>query len=214
MKINNLFKYFLRFTFLQVAITATTIWYFDKFVFVSFDQKFEVYQKIVEDYERFYNFLPLSWITIDAIFFIVIFLFLVLLYTTKFYTYVNELDFSYKNKYLDDYVMLYFMWNSYFFSALFLFRVEGLVRSYLILFTFIVPFLLLLLRNGEIISNILGRSVSKENYISFNLEADSNFKNLRVLAFRNEKLAVKADVENIHNIVIEEVMKEMILFQQ
>ena len=205
MKINNLFKYFLRFTFLQLAITATTIWYFDKFVFVSTNQKFEVYLKIVEDYERFYNFLPLSWITIDAIFFIVIFLFLILLYSTKFYTYVNELDFSYKNKYLDDYVMLYFMWNSFFFSALFLFRVEGLVRSYLLLFTFIVPLLLLLFRNGEIISNILGRSVSKENYISFNLEGDSNFKNLRVLAFRNEKLAVKADVENIHNIVIEEV---------
>ena len=205
MKINSLVKYVLRFTFLQVSISATTIWYFDSFVFLNFDHKFDIYLKIIEDYERFYNFVPLSLITIDAIFFVVIFLFLILLYTTKFYTYVNELDFSYKNKYLDDYVMLYLMWNSYFFSALFLFRVDGLVRSYLILFTFIIPFLLLILRNGEIISNFLGRSVSKENYISFNLEGDSNYKNLRILAFRNEKLAVKADVENIYNIVIEEV---------
>ena len=51
----------------------------------------------------------------------------------------------------------------------------------------------------------LGRSVSNENYLSFNLESDSNFKNLRILAYRNEKLAIKDSSENIEDTVIKEV---------
>jgi len=204
-KINNLIKYLLRFTFLLVLISNTTIWYFDKYTFINPEHKYSIYLKIIEDYERFYNFFPISWITLDALFVFATALFLALLYTTKFYTYVNELDFSYDNKYLDDYVFLYLMWNSYFFSILYLFRVDGLSRSYLIIFTFIVPLLLLFFRNGEILSNFLGRSVSNENYISFNLDGDSNFKNLRILAYRNEKLAVKFNTENITETVIKEV---------
>ena len=97
------------------------------------------------------------------------------------------------------------MWNSYFFSMLFLFRIDGLSRSYLVLFTFIIPFILLFFRNSEIISNFLGRSVSNENYVSFNLDSESNFKNLRILAYRNEKLSVKISEEHIHKSVIKEV---------
>jgi lipopolysaccharide/colanic/teichoic acid biosynthesis glycosyltransferase len=205
MKIKSLIKYLLRFSLLLFVISYTTIWYFDKFTFINDEHKFEIYLNIVEDYERFYNFFPLSWITIDALFFIITFLFLILLYTTKFYTYVNELDFSYDNRYLDDYVLLYLMWNSYFFSMLYLFRIDGLSRSYLVLYSFTIPFILLLFRNGEIISNLLGRSVSNENYLSFNLESDSNFKNLRILAYRNEKLAIKDNAENIENTVVREV---------
>ena len=205
MKINRLFKYILRFSFLQIVISYTTIWYFDKFTFIDSNHKYNIYLNILEDYERFYNFFPLSWITIDTLFFLITAIFLVLLYTTKFYTYVNELDFSYDNKYLDDYVLLYLMWNSYFFSMLYLFRIDGLSRSYLMLFTFTIPLILLLFRNSEIISNVLGRSVSNENYLSFNLENDSNFKNLRILAYRNEKLAIKDNSENIEETVIREV---------
>ena len=205
MKINRLFKYILRFSFLQIVISYTTIWYFDKFTFIDSNHKYNIYLNILEDYERFYNFFPLSWITIDTLFFLITAVFLVLLYTTKFYTYVNELDFSYDNKYLDDYVLLYLMWNSYFFSMLYLFRIDGLSRSYLMLFTFTIPLILLLFRNSEIISNVLGRSVSNENYLSFNLENDSNFKNLRILAYRNEKLAIKDNSENIEETVIREV---------
>lgn len=205
MKANSILKYILRFTFLHFFILFTTIRYFDKFTFIDAEHKFSIYLNIVEDYERFYNFFPLSWITIDAIFFLVIFIFLVLLYSTKFYTYVNELDFSYDNNYLDDYVTLYLLWNSYFFSMLYLFRFDGLSRSYLVLYTFIIPFILLFFRNSEIISNVLGRSVSNENYLSFNLESDSNFKNLRILAYRNEKLAIKDSSENMEDTVISEV---------
>ena len=205
MKIKSLIKYLLRFSLLQLSITYITIWYFDKYAFISSDHKFNIYLKIIEDYERFYNFFPVSWITLDSLFAVVTFVFLVLLYTTKFYTYVNELDFSYDSKYLDDYVLLYLMWNSYFFSMLFLFRIDGLSRSYLVLFTFIIPFILLFFRNSEIISNFLGRSVSNENYVSFNLDSESNFKNLRILAYRNEKLSVKISEEHIHKSVIKEV---------
>ena len=145
MKLNSLIKYLIRFTFLLVVISYTTIWYFDKYTFIDADHKYSIYLKIIEDYERFYNFFPISWITLDALFVFATALFLALLYTTKFYTYVNELDFSYDNKYLDDYVFLYLMWNSYFFSILYLFRVDGLSRSYLVIFTFIVPLILLFL---------------------------------------------------------------------
>ena len=205
MKLNSFVKYLFRFSFLQFLISYTTIWYFDKYTFINQEHKFAIYLNIVEDYQRFYNFFPLSWVTVDSLFIVITFIFLVMLYATKFYTYVNELDFSYDNKYLDDYILLYLMWNSYFFSMLYLFRLDGLSRSYLVLYSFIIPFLLLLFRNSEIISNFLGRSVSNENYLSFNLENDSNFRNLRILAYRNEKLAIKNLAENIEDTVIREV---------
>tara|TARA_Y100000389_G_C17415570_1_gene493474 strand:- start:41 stop:1048 length:1008 start_codon:yes stop_codon:yes gene_type:complete len=39
-------------------------------------------------------------------------------------------------------------------------------------------------RNSEFISSLLGRSVTNENYITFNLEQDSIFRNLRIMTFR------------------------------
>jgi lipopolysaccharide/colanic/teichoic acid biosynthesis glycosyltransferase len=183
------------------------VWYFDKYVFINQEHKFEVYLSLVEDRERFYDFIPLSWVTIDALFFILIFIFLVLLYTTKFYTYVNELDFSYDRKFLDDYFMLYLLWNSFVFSSLYVFRITGLSRANLVLFSFFIPLILLLFRNSEILSTLLGRSVSNENYISFNLDEFSNFKNLRILAFRNEKLSLKSDEKVLPKKIIKEVDK-------
>ena len=183
------------------------VWYFDKYVFINQEHKFEVYLSLVEDRDRFYDFIPLSWVTIDALFFILIFIFLVLLYTTKFYTYVNELDFSYDRKFLDDYFMLYLLWNSFVFSSLYVFRITGLSRANLVLFSFFIPLILLLFRNSEILSTLLGRSVSNENYISFNLDEFSNFKNLRILAFRNEKLSLKSDEKVLPKKIIKEVDK-------
>jgi len=206
-KIKNIVKYFIRFVFLQTIVFITMIWYFDKYVFINQEHKFEVYLNLVEDRDRFYDFIPLSWVTVDALFFILIFIFLVLLYTTKFYTYVNELDFSYDRKFLDDYFMLYLLWNSFVFSSLYVFRITGLSRANLVLFSFLIPTLLLLFRNSEILSTLLGRSVSNENYISFNLDEFSNFKNLRILAFRNEKLSLKEDEKVLPKKIIKEVDK-------
>ena len=207
MKIKNIVKYFIRFVFLQTIVFITMVWYFDKYVFINQEHKFEVYLSLVEDRDRFYDFIPLSWVTIDALFFILIFIFLVLLYTTKFYTYVNELDFSYDRKFLDDYFMLYLLWNSFVFSSLYIFRITGLSRANLVLFSFLIPIMLLLFRNSEILSTLLGRSVSNENYISFNLEEFSNFKNLRIIAFRKEKLSINCNEKELSNTVINEVGK-------
>ena len=152
MKLLSLVKYFVRFLFLQVLITTITIWYFDNYVFFNAEHKFEIYLNLLEDRERFYSFVPLSWITIDGLIFLLVTIFMIILYSTKFYTYVNELDFSYENKLLDDYLMLYLMWNSFIFTSLYVFRITGLSRGNLVLFSFIVPLILLMFRNSEIIS--------------------------------------------------------------
>ena len=207
MKLKNIIKYLIRFLFLQGVISIVTIWYFDNFVFINAEHKFEIYLNLVEDRERFYNFLPLSWITIDALLVFLISIFLIILYSTKFYTYVNELDFSYENKFFDDYLMLYLMWNSFIFSSLYVFRVTGLSRANLILFSFIVPVILLVFRNSEIISLLLGRSISKENYIAFNLDELSNFINLRIIAYRNQKLVINCDESELSATVEKEVNK-------
>ena len=207
MNIFKISKYFIRFLFLEFLITLTTIWYFDKYVFLSQEHKFENYLKLVEDQERFYSFIPLSWITIDALFVSLITLFLVVLYSTKFYTYVNELDFVYENKYLDDYFFLYLFWNSYLFTSLYIFRLSDLSRFNLMLFTFIIPAILFVFRNSEIISNILGRSVSKENYVSFNFDEFSNFKNLRITSYRKEVSNIKVSQNKLTETVIKEVDK-------
>ena len=205
MRIKNLLKYLIRFIFLQTTISIITIQFFDNFIFLNPEHKFNVYLNLVEDWERFYSFIPIQLITIDGLFITLIFVFLIILYSTKFYTYVNELDFSYDNRYLDDYLILYLMWNSYIITSLYIFRITGLSRGFLVLFTFLIPIILLLFRNNEILINLLGRSISNENYISFNLDSESNFKNLRILAYRKEQLAIKIGEQNLESSIIKEV---------
>ena len=103
--------------------------------------------------------------------------------------------------------MLYLLWNSFIFSSLYIFRITGLSRANLILFSFIVPLILLVFRNSEILSFFLGRSISGENYIAFNLDELSNFINLRIIAFRNQKLIINCDESELPTIVEEEVNK-------
>jgi lipopolysaccharide/colanic/teichoic acid biosynthesis glycosyltransferase len=68
-----------------------------------------------------------------------------------------------------------------------LFRFSNLIsRGYLVLLTFLIPFVLLVFRNSEFLSSLLGRSVTNENYLTFNLKDDSIFRNLRLLTFRKE----------------------------
>ena len=55
----------------------------------------------------------------------------------------------------------------------------------LLLYTFIVPLILVLFRNSEFISSLLGRNITNENFVTFNLEKDSIFNELRLLKFRN-----------------------------
>ena len=53
----------------------------------------------------------------------------------------------------------------------------------------------MLFRNSELISSILGRSVTSENYITFNLEEDSIFRSLRIMTFR--KCIGEYDLDNM-----------------
>ena len=201
MKINSLLKYLIRFAFLQILITTVTIWYFDNFLLFSNADKFQLYLSLVDDRNRFLTFIPLNLITVDAVLALIIFLFLILLYSTNFYNYVNELDYSYEKKYLDEYLNIYLLWTSFLFSSFLIFRFSGLSRGYLILFTFLVPLILLLFRNSELISGLLGRAIINENFVTFNLEGDSIFHNLRIMSFRNNLGSFKFDKRSPSKII-------------
>lgn len=183
-KIYNLFKYFVRFLFLQIVITYFTIWFFDSYLIFSSEEKFNLFQNLLDDRNRFLPFIPIQFVTVDTVLSLLVFLFLVVLYSTNFYTYVNELEYTFEKNYFDDYINIYLLWNSFLFSSFFVFRFVGVSRGNLFLFSFVVPLFLILFRNSELLSTLLGRSVIKENYITFNLDDDSLFRNLRIMSFR------------------------------
>jgi len=179
-------KYGIRFLILQSLLTSFSIFYFDRFLIGDyFDGYLIIRDNLLEDRDRFYPFISNDFIKSDIFIAKFIFLFLVILYSTKFYTYVNELTFSLDRKYFDEFLSIYLLWTSSIFVFFYIFRFSILSRGYLMLFTFLVPLILILFRNSEAISNFLGRSTSKENYITFNVEEDSIFRKLRIITFRN-----------------------------
>jgi len=193
MKFGSFIKYSVRFLFLQILLTYITIFYFKNFLISkgicencpggSF--RMQINNNLWEDRNRFFSFISEEYINIEYFLGIFIFLFLIVLYSTKFYTYVNELSYSLDRSYLDEFISIYLLWTSSFFIFLTIFRVSSLIsRGYLLIFSFIVPLVLLLFRNSEFISSLLGRSVTNENFITFNLEEDSIFRSLRIMTFR------------------------------
>ena len=103
MKVNSLIKYSFRFLFLQGILTFITIYYFDNFLIPNVDLsaslegwtfRDQIDANLFEDRLRFYPFIPIEYIKIDYVLGLFIFSFLIFLYSTKFYTYVNELSFS------------------------------------------------------------------------------------------------------------------------
>lgn len=203
MRFSKFLKYSIRFLFLQTLLTFFTIYYFDNFLIGDyFDGFLIIRDKLLEDRDRFYPFVTNDFIKSDIYLAIFVFFFLLILYSTKFYTYVNELTFTIDKKYFDEFFSIYLLWTSSIFVFFYIFRFTILSRGYLILFTFLVPFILLIFRNSEIISNILGRSVNKENYITFNLDEDSIFRKLRIVAFRNSiGDYFEKDINNVVNII-------------
>ena len=197
MKINSLIKYIVRFLFLQVVVSYLTIWYFDNYLIFNGEDKYNLYLRLVEDRNRFVPFIPVEFITVNLILVLIVFLFLVVLYSTRFYTYVNELDYSYEKSYLDEYFSIYLLWNSFLFSSFLIFRFSGLSRGNLLIFTFLVPLVLLLFRNSELLSTMLGRSIINENFITFNLNTESIFRNLRIMSFR----------KNIENYIVKDFLE-------
>jgi lipopolysaccharide/colanic/teichoic acid biosynthesis glycosyltransferase len=185
MKITNLIKYTLRFSLLASVLTVFTIYYFDNFLISNPEFKEIIYTNIVQDIQRFAPFINNDLITVDGFLIIMIITFLIILYSTKFYTYVNELTFSVNKNLFDEYFQLYLLWTSYLFAIFYIFRFQNISRFYLFLFSFIIPGILLIFRNTELLSSVLGRSINNENYLSVNLDENSNFKNLRIMNFRN-----------------------------
>jgi len=169
---------------LQVTLTYLTIFYFDNYLISYPEFKENIYLNLAQDAERFAPFINSEFISVDIFLGLAIFVFLIILYSTKFYTYVNELSFSINKSLIDEYLQLYLLWTSYLFATFFIFRFENISRGYLLLFSFLIPVILLIFRNTEFISSLLGRSVTNETFVTFNLDKNSNFRNLRLLTFR------------------------------
>ena len=201
MKLNNIFKYLFRFALLQTILTSLTIFYFDSYLISNQEFKQIIYQNLLEDNQRFFPLVRYEFITVDTFLSIMIFFFLIILYSTKFYTYVNELSFSVNRNLLDEYFQIYLLWTSYLFVCFYVFRFENVSRGYLFLFSFIVPLILLLFRNPEFISSLLGRSVTNENYLSINLDDNSNFRNLRIITFRKNLGNFELDINNSNELI-------------
>ena len=85
---------------------------------------------------------------------------------------------------LGEYFQIYLVWTSYILVSFFILRFNNLFRGNLLLFSFLVPLILLAFRNTEFLSSLLGRSLTNESFISFNLDENSKFRKLRIMTFR------------------------------
>ena len=194
------FKQILRFLILQAVLTYITIQYFDKFLIGDFTYGYDVIIKnLLEDRLRFFPFIPYELITIDFFLAIFVFIFLIILTSSKDYSYVNEFDFAINKNFYSEFLSIFLLWSSSFLVFLQLFRFTVVSRGYLIPFVIFVPVLLTLLRNSENISSLLGRSTSDENFITFNLDPNSTFRNLRIMKFRKILAEYQTSEENNFN---------------
>lgn len=197
MKFNTLIKYFLRFLTLQAIITFVTIWYFDNFLIGGYTEGFvKIKENLFEDRDRFYPFVTNEFIKIDIYLAFFVFAFLIILYLSKFYSYVNDLSFTVNKTIFDEFVPIYLIWTSSFLSFLQLLRFDEVSRLHTIILTFIVPFILVIFRNSEFISTVLGRNPTKENFICFNLKPDSVFRELRIMSLRNEVANFTSNIDD------------------
>tara|TARA_Y100000741_G_scaffold20785_1_gene15339 strand:- start:62 stop:1405 length:1344 start_codon:yes stop_codon:yes gene_type:complete len=164
---------------------------------IRFDYGFDIIiRNLLEDRGRFYSFIPYDYIKIDFFLALFVFVFLIILTSSKEYSYVNEFDFAINKKIYNEFLSIFLLWTSSFFVFLQLFRFTEVSRQFLIPFVFLVPVLLTLLRNSEILSSVLGRSITDENYITFNIDKNSIFRNLRIMKFRKVLADFDTDVEN------------------
>ena len=204
MRLNNIIKHGFRFLLLQTVLTSITILYFDNFIIGDYKEGFNIIiNNLLEDRLRFYPFIPYDFIKIDVYLAAFVFIFLVVIYNSKNYSLVNELDLVADKSILDEYFYIFLIWSTSFLSFLQLFRFSSVSRGYTLIFIFIVPFILVVFRNSEFLSRFLGRNPSNENYISFNLGGTSVFRELRLLKFRkdliNFELNISKEEEEIMN---------------
>ena len=216
MSVKRLIKYIIRFLFLQLLLSLFAIYYFNEFLIPKIDLfpdqegftfRDQINNNLYEDLNRFFPYLDETVFNLNFLIIIFITIFLIFLYSTKFYTYVNELSFSLDRSYLDEYFAIFLTWTSSLMVFITMFRFSNLIsRFYLLIFTFLVPLILLVFRNSEFISSLIGRSVTNETFISFNLKDDSIFKKLRIMTFRKEIDSYNVKL-NEHRKIIEYIDK-------
>jgi lipopolysaccharide/colanic/teichoic acid biosynthesis glycosyltransferase len=196
MRIKNLIKHSFRFLLLQVVLTSITIFYFDKFIIGDYKQGFNIIiSNLLDDRLRFYPFIPSGLIKIDFYLSLFVFLFLLIIYNSKNYSIVNDLNLVVEKSILDEYFYIFLIWSTSFLSFLQLFRFTSVSRAYTLLFIFIVPLVLVIFRNSELLSKVLGRNPSNEKYVSINLEDYSIFRELRLLKFRKDLLNINLEIK-------------------
>ena len=206
MKTKNLLKHFLRFIFLQSLITAITILFFDNFLIGSYREGYDIIlRNLLEDRDRFYPFISNEFIKIDFYLAIFVFLFLVILYSTNFYSIANDLSFITSKSFLDEYIPIYLVWSASLLSFLQITRFTAVSRGFLVLFTFIVPFVLVLFRNSETLSNILGRNINNETFVSFNLDIESIFRQIKLLQYREEIESFKLESKDYFEDILKKI---------
>ena len=153
MSTNKYLKYFIRFSILQILLSYVSVFYLNRYLISSAycelcignSFKMQIDANLWEDRNRFFSFIPEKYVDIEIFVAIFIFVFLIILYSTKFYTYVNELSFSIDRNYLDEFISIYLLWTSTFIIFLTMFRVSHLIsRGYLFIYTLLVPLILLL----------------------------------------------------------------------
>ena len=91
MRFMSYLKYGLRFLFFRHS-SIFTIYYFDRFLINEYREGFVIINNLLEDRDRFYPFVQNNFIKIDFYIAFFIFIFLIVLYSTKFLL-VNELHF-------------------------------------------------------------------------------------------------------------------------
>ena len=106
-------KQLIRFIVLQAVLTWVTIFYFDFFLIGDYKDGFTVIaNNLMEDRDRFYPLLNPNLVKIDVYIAVFIFIFLIVLYSSKFYSYVNELSFSLNERLFDEFISIYLLWTS------------------------------------------------------------------------------------------------------
>ena len=109
MNIKSISKYFLRFVILQTILTMIFISYFDNYLISNKEFKQIIYLNLIEDVERFLPLFNTEIVSVDLLLSVMMFIFLIILYSTKFYTYVNELTFSLNRNLLDEFFHIFTM---------------------------------------------------------------------------------------------------------
>ena len=159
-------------------------------------------ENLMEDRDRFYPFLNPNLVKIDVYIAFFVFIFLIVLYSSNFYSYVNELSFSLNERLLDEFISIYLLWTSSLLIFFQIFRFTTISRLYVLGLTFIIPVILLFFRNSEFMSSLLGRNPSKETVLLINIDNSSQFREMRLLKFRKVVSEVNFK-DNLENRIIE-----------